>query len=108
MKLYREFRELAGQQLTRRAFVGRAGRSLGSVALVSLLNPALLCAQTAATSSRNTGAIHPPHHPAKIKRVIWLSMAGGPSQLETFDFKPQLARMDGQPMPESLTRGQQL
>ena len=35
-------------------------------------------------------------------------MAGGPSQLETFDFKPELARMDGQPMPESMTKGQQL
>ena len=40
--------------------------------------------------------------------MIWLTMAGGPSHLETFDFKPKLAQMDGQPMPESMTTGQQL
>jgi hypothetical protein len=44
----------------------------------------------------------------KAKRVIWLSMAGGPSHLETFDSKPKLAELNGQPMPESLTKGQQL
>ena len=42
----------------------------------------------------------------KAKRVIWLYMAGGPSHLETFDYKPQLAEMHGQPMPESFTKGQ--
>jgi hypothetical protein len=46
--------------------------------------------------------------PQKAKRVIWLTMAGGPSQLELFDHKPKLAELDGTPMPESLTRGQQL
>jgi hypothetical protein len=46
--------------------------------------------------------------PQRAKRVIWLTMAGGPSQLELFDPKPKLAEMDGQRMPESLTRGQQL
>ena len=46
--------------------------------------------------------------PQKAKRVIWLTMAGGPSHLETFDPKPKLAEMHGQPMPESLTKGQQL
>jgi len=47
-----------------------------------------------------------PHYPPKIKRVIFLCMAGGPSHLETFDYKPKLAEMDGQPMPESFTKGQ--
>ena len=46
--------------------------------------------------------------PQKAKRVIWLTMAGGPSHLETFDPKPKLAEMHGKPMPESLTKGQQL
>jgi hypothetical protein len=46
--------------------------------------------------------------PQRAKRVIWLTMAGGPSQLETFDPKPKLAEMDGEPMPESFTKGQQL
>ncbi|MBL8816323.1 MAG: DUF1501 domain-containing protein [Planctomyces sp.] len=47
-----------------------------------------------------------PHLPPRIKRVIFLYMAGGPSQFETFDYKPVLAGMDGQPMPESYTKGQ--
>ena len=54
------------------------------------------------------GAINPLHHPAKAKRVIYLYQAGGPSHLETFDYKPKLAAMNGQPMPESMTKGQQL
>ncbi len=47
-----------------------------------------------------------PQFPAKAKRVIFLCMAGGPSHLETFDYKPELARLHGQPMPESITAGQ--
>ena len=42
----------------------------------------------------------------RAKRVICLYMAGGPSHLETFDYKPKLAEMHGQPMPESFTKGQ--
>lgn len=110
MNIAAELRQLWLQQQTRRVFLGRAGRSLGSVALASLLNPGLLrAAETvAAADQRWRGVIQPLHHPAKVKRVIWLTMAGGPSHLETFDFKPKLAQMDGKPMPESLTAGQQL
>src|SRR5207245_1462217 len=52
------------------------------------------------------GVVQPLHAAAKAKRVIYLYMAGGPSHLESFDYKPELARMHGQPMPESYTRGQ--
>ena len=48
------------------------------------------------------------HHAPKAKRVIFLYQAGGPSHLETFDFKPKLAEMHGKPMPESFTKGQQI
>jgi uncharacterized protein (DUF1501 family) len=48
------------------------------------------------------------HHPAKIKRVIHLCMAGGMSHLESFDYKPKLRELDGKPMPESFTKGEQL
>ena len=89
-------------ELTRRAFLGRASKGLGAVALASLLRPSLLQA------APQRGALGPLPLPQKAKRVIWLSMAGGPSQLELFDYKPKLAEMDGQPMPESLTKGQQL
>src|SRR5215471_6002768 len=106
----RDLLQLALQQQTRRVFLGRAGRTLGSVALSSLLNPALLRAidRSSNASRTSAGAIAPLHHRAKVRRVIWLSMAGGPSHLETFDFKPKLALRDGQPMPESMTAGQQL
>src|SRR5438034_306511 len=110
MNLASEFRQLTLQQQTRRVFLGRAGRTVGSVALASLLNPGLLRAAEAVANTGKIwrGAIQPPHHPPKVKRVIWLTMAGGPSHLETFDFKPKLAQMDGKPMPESMTTGQQL
>lgn len=105
-----EFRQLAQQQQTRRVFLGRTGRTVGSVALASLLNPGLLRAAEAMAKTEKgwRGVIQPLHYPAKVKRVIWLTMAGGPSHLETFDFKPKLAQMDGKPMPDSLTKGQQL
>jgi hypothetical protein len=54
------------------------------------------------------GAIQPLHHAPKAKRVIFLYQAGGPSHLETFDYKPRLADMHGKPMPESFTKGQQI
>lgn len=90
------------EALTRRIMLGRTAQGLGSVALASLMNPGAL--QAAGTS----GVLKSLPLPQKAKRVIWLTMAGGPSQLETFDPKPKLAQMHGQPMPESLTKGQQI
>ena len=87
---------------TRRAFLGRASHGLGALALASLLDKAN------ATAQPMRGVLGPLPLPQKAKRVIWLTMAGGPSHLETFDPKPKLAEMDGKPMPESMTKGQQL
>jgi hypothetical protein len=88
---------------TRRAFLGHTAHGLGSVALGSLL------AQNASAKTLPfPGVLSKLHFPQKAKRVIWLTMAGGPSHLETFDPKPKLAEMHGQPMPESFTKGQQL
>ena len=89
-------------ELTRRAFLGRSAQGVGGVALASLLQGNSLRAAPA------RGAAHPLPLPQRVRRVIWLTMAGGPSQLETFDPKPRLAAMHGEPMPESFTRGQQL
>ena len=97
-----EIRQFLRQQQTRRVFLGRASQGLGALALGSILQPRLL--QAAATRAVQ-GAVNPLHFPAKARRVIWLSMAGGPSHLETFDPKPKLAAMHGQPMPESFTKG---
>ena len=86
--------------LHRRAFLGRTSQGLGAVALASLLQPA--------QSAPVRGVLGTLPLPQKAKRVIWLTMAGGPSHLETFDPKPKLAEMNGKPMPESFTKGQQL
>jgi hypothetical protein len=94
--------------VSRRAFLGRTGLSLGTMALASLLGRDRLRADTPAggPSHRWQGVVNPPHYRPRAKRIIWLYMAGGPSHLETLDPKPQLARLGGQPMPESFTRGQ--
>src|SRR5437667_12489242 len=89
--------------MNRRAFLGHSG--LGLMALTSLLNPGFL---RGAVSSSSSGVVNPLHHPPRARRIIFLYMAGGPSHLETFDYKPQLAKLHGQPMPESFTKGQQV
>ncbi|MFM7740054.1 MAG: DUF1501 domain-containing protein [Planctomycetota bacterium] len=89
----------------RRTFLGRSAQSVGAVALASLVHGGLPRAQAAGAAK---GMLSSLPFPQKAKRVIWLTMAGGPSHLETFDPKPRLAEMDGRPMPESMTRGQQL
>ena len=88
------------RQIHRRSFIGNTSRGLGAVALASLLGRTGLEAAPGVFSKLPL--------PQKAKRVIWLTMAGGPSQLELFDHKPKLAEMDGKGMPESFTTGQQL
>jgi hypothetical protein len=85
--------------VARRTFLSRGIAGLGLLGLNSLLNPRLFASD---------GVVKPLHHPAKAKRVIFLYQAGGPSHLETFDYKPKLAQLHGAPMPESLTKGQQI
>jgi hypothetical protein len=87
---------------TRRAAILGASHGLGRIALAGLVAGGFHDNAIGAASAKV-----PPHTP-RAKRVIWLSMAGGPSQFETFDPKPALAAMDGQPMPPGLTAGQQL
>src|SRR6202158_3107270 len=86
----------------RRTFLRDGLSGLGLIALNSLLTPKMF----AGPSSK--GVVNPLHHPAKAKRVIFLYQAGGPSHLETFDYKPKLAEMHGKPMPDSFTKGQQI
>ncbi len=87
--------------LTRRAFLGGSVLNLGGLALASLLAPRSLGAGGA-------GITGFPNFAPKAKRVIWLCMAGGPSHLELFDYKEALAKRDGEPMPASVTKGQQI
>jgi hypothetical protein len=93
-----------GLRSTRRALLQHASIGIGTAALASLLGVGRTQAAEAHLASR--GIINPVHVPPRAKRVIFLCQAGGPSHLETFDYKPKLAEMNGQPMPESFTQGQ--
>ncbi len=70
------------------------------MALTSLLN--------GRQQEQPLGVLDKFHHPPKAKRIIWLYMAGGMTHLDTFDYKQKLVEMDGQPMPKSVTEGQQI
>ncbi len=87
---------------TRRHFFNRCGVGLGRVALLSLLSDQGLFAQQAPTSPMDA---KPGHFPAKAKSVIYLFMAGAPSQFELYDFKPTLQKYNHQPVPDSLMAG---
>jgi hypothetical protein len=90
----------------RRTFLRNTGYGLGALALAALDAGARPAARPQA--GRWAGVLNPPHHPPRALRVIHLCMAGGPSHLETFDPKPALNRLHGQPFPTSFTQGQQL
>jgi len=95
------------QHINRRTFLGRGAAGPGLVALNTLINPRLLAAAQAVNIT-SKGVVSPLDFSPKAKRVIFLYQAGGPSHLETFDYKPKLAEMNGTPMPESMTKGQQI
>src|SRR6516165_3366536 len=95
--------------IRRRAFLKNSVYGLGGIALAGLLDPSLSrAADTVRPSDRWRGVLNPPHRPVKARRVIHLCMAGGPSQFESFDYKPRLKELDGKPFPDSFTKGQQL
>ena len=101
------FRE---QQLlqTRRQFFGKAAVGIGTAALASLLNPSLFAAAAAESVAKGRGVLGKPHFPAKAKRVIYLFMAGGPSQLDLYDYKPMLEKFHEQELPGSIRMGQRI
>ena len=87
--------------LDRRDFLGSSARALAQVALASLAGGRLL-----AQESRGSPPL--PHYRPRAKRVIYLFQSGGPSHLETFDWKPLLRERHGQELPDSVRRGQRL
>jgi len=89
---------------SRRQFLNRFGLGLGGIALGHLLTPA----RALAGSAPDHGLLGAPQFAPKAKRVIYLFMAGGPSQLETFDYKPLLNERNGQDLPASVRMGQRL
>ena len=106
--------ETLARQSHRRTFLRQGSYGIGVAALQSLLASGKL----PAADTEKTGSVDNTDHwqgvypvaskQQRIKRVIHLCMAGGPSHLETLDYKPKLAEMDGQPMPKSYTEGKQI
>src|ERR1035441_7640769 len=92
---------------SRRWFLKECSLGLGKMALASLLTDAFAPKLAAATvSAGDVLKPRPPHFPGKAKRVIYLFMAGAPSQLDLFDHKPELAKLQGKPLPPSIIGGQ--
>ncbi len=95
--------------VTRRHFFRDCSLGVGKVALASLLTGALgphSARAMAATVVGNPLAARPTHYPAKAKHVIHLFMAGAPSHLDLFDYKPALAKYEGKPIPPEIIAGQ--
>jgi uncharacterized protein (DUF1501 family) len=96
------YRRLDRQFITRRWFFQQCGVGLGAIALGSLFRDSGWASPLALA---NPLAPKQPHFPAKAKRVIFLFMAGAPSHLELFDYKPELAKWNGKLPPPDLLKG---
>ena len=92
---------------SRRQFLGKAAKGLGIAALSSMLGPTLKGSGTG-FPGLGTGSLGSPHFPAKAKRGIYLFMSGAPSQLDMYDYKPQMKTMFDKDLPESIRKGQRL
>ncbi|MFT3949599.1 MAG: DUF1501 domain-containing protein [Agriterribacter sp.] len=105
----KQLEQLIASNLNRRSFLQKASLSLGAVALGSLIS-----GQTGSPAKKGSpiiagsGVMGAPDIPARAKRVVYLFQSGGPSQFETFDYKPMLEKMHGQDLPDSVRKGQRL
>lgn len=91
----------------RRQFLLKSGVGVGGMALGTLLNPGLL-ANDKRTDRSHPGLPQFPNFAPKAKRLIYLFMAGGPSHIDTFDYKPAMRKFHGEELPESVRQGQRL
>lgn len=109
-RLLKEAEDAVRKMHTRRHFLRESAMGLGALAMGSLLGG---CGRPeTASAAAAFDPVHPllpkaPHFAGKARSVIYLHMAGAPSQLELFDYKPELAKMDGQDCPPSLLEGKQ-
>jgi hypothetical protein len=94
-----------GLQMTRRHFFGRTATGIGTAALASLLNADLF---GAAVTPGDRGVLGGPHRTPTAKRVIYLFMSGAPSQIDLFDYKPQMDALYDKDLPDTIRRGQRL
>ncbi len=114
-RLHTEDFEKLNKRLDRRNFLIRTSLGLGALATGSLLGVHHLFGNTNKPLTENNTANFEeemlraiPHFAPKAKRIVYLFMSGGPSQFETFDYKPGLANMMGQALPDSVRKGQRL
>lgn len=105
MNLFQQFQHDQLQHLTRRHFLSKCQLGLGGLWMASQSNP--LFAGGLEKDPAAPFAPDIPHFAPKAKRVIYLHMAGSPSQLELFDYKPELSKLDGQECPEEFLKGKQ-
>lgn len=99
------------QMIQRRHWLQQFGMGFGGLAAMHLLQREGAALTPDAENSAGIptgGVINPTHHAPKAKRVIYLFQAGGPSQLETWDYKPLLNEQQGKPLPDSVRKGQRL
>ena len=92
----------SGKDISRRWFLRDCGVGVGKIALASLLTDAFSPFARSAVSASEAMLPRQPHFQGKAKAVIHLFMAGAPSQLDLFDHKPELKKLEGQPLPTSV------
>ena len=93
---------------SRREFLLRSGNGLGAAALSTLLNPGLIGSASASEGEVYGGLPDLPHFPGKAKRVIYMFMAGGPSHIDLYDYKPIQRKLHGTELPDSVRQDQRL
>jgi hypothetical protein len=94
--------------LNRRAFFAQGGLGLGVAALHSLMGSVAAADQAPTDNAHSLGELAAPHFAPRAKRVIYLFMHGGPSQLDLFDHKPDLHKQHGEELPASIRKGQRI
>ena len=99
-------KQMVNLQSTRRQFFGLAARGIGAAALACLLPGEF--SQAESNKTKQGGLPGLPHFPAKAKRVIYLYQSGAPSTVDLLDYKPQLVKLHGTELPESIRKGMSL
>jgi hypothetical protein len=105
MNVREELRAECARLITRRWFFKQCGIGLGSIALASLMQDERALGASLPKAMNPLSPKLPPLKPT-AKRVIYLFMGGAPSQLDLFDYKPMLAKLNGQPVPQEVVKGQ--
>jgi hypothetical protein len=102
------WQETVNIPVSRRHFFSKTAGGIGTAALAALLNPGLLRGDPSEPAVASKGLEGLPHFAPRAKRVIYLHQSGAPSQMDLFDYKPELNKYHGQELPDSIRRGQRI